>query len=195
VRNAPKVRRVFYLTKNKNDYISVKNSFCMIFADFKNMGRPRKDTVDIHNLILKLAQTGMTNTAIAHVTGLAERTIYNYLSDTNLGETVKAVRHAASEIDAETKAAINKSAIRAMKRLLRPRKIKETETRMNACGQVYMTIEKEKQLEPHARVVEFALKNLAPKTWNAAENAANIANTDDNTDTDIRIVIDDNSQQ
>ena len=159
------------------------------------MGRPRKDTLDTHKLILKLAQAGMTNEAIAEITGLGERTIYYYLSDTDLGEAVKTVRQAANELDAETKAAINKSAIRAMKRLLRPRKTKETETRMNACGQVYMTIEKEKQLEPHARIVEFALKNLDPKTWNAAANAADIANTDDSTGTDIRIVIDDNSQQ
>lgn len=159
------------------------------------MGRPRKDTLDTHKLILNLAQAGMTNEAIAEITGLGERTIYYYLSDTDLGEAVKTVRQAANELDAETKAAINKSAIRGIKRLLKPRKTKEVEKRMNENGDVYMIIEKEKQLEPHARVVEFALKNLDPKTWNAAENAADIANTDDNTDTDIRIVIDDNSQQ
>lgn len=159
------------------------------------MGRPRKDTVDTHKLILKLAQAGMTNEAIAEITGLGERTIYYYLSDTDLGEAVKTVRQAANELDAETKAAINKSAIRGIKRLLKPRKTKDVEKRMDENGNVYMIIEKEKQLEPHARVVEFALKNLDPKTWNAAANAADIANTDDNTDPDIRIVIDDNSQQ
>ncbi len=165
----------------------------MIFADFKNMARPRKDTVDIHNLILKLAQTGMTNTSIAHVTGLAERTIYNYLSDTNLGETVKAVRQAASELDAEKKLAINKSALRGLKRLLRVRKTKEIEKRIDAYGNIYMTIEKEKEVEPHAGMIQFALKNTDPQNWNNADSAA-AQNVDAETDTDIRIIIDDNVQ-
>lgn len=151
------------------------------------MARPRKDTVDTHELILKLAQSGMTNTAIAEVTGIAERTIYNYLSGTELGDAVKAVRQAAAELDAETKTAINKSAIRGMKRLLRVRKTKEIERRMDAGGNVILTIEKEKQLEPHAGMVEFALKNLDTKTWNAAETGAD--STENETDTDITINI------
>ena len=79
-------------------------------------------------------------------------------------------------------------AIRALKRLLKTRKTKEVEKRINAQGQVYMTIEKEKQLEPHAGIVEFALKNLDPKTWNAAETGAQTT-VDDQTDTDITINI------
>lgn len=146
------------------------------------------DTVDTHKLILKLAQSGMTNKAIAEVTGITERTIYNYLSSTDLGDAVKAVRQAAAELDAKTKEQISKSAIRGMKRLLKPRKTKEIEKRINAQGQVYMTIEKEKQLEPHAGIVEFALKNLDPKTWNAAETDAQTT-VDDQTDTDITINI------
>lgn len=152
------------------------------------MARPRMDTVDTHKLILKLAQSGMTNKAIAEVTGITERTIYNYLSSTDLGDAVKAVRQAAAELDAKTKEQISKSAIRGMKRLLKPRKTKEIEKRINAQGQVYMTIEKEKQLEPHAGIVEFALKNLDPKTWNAAETDAQTT-VDDQTDTDITINI------
>ena len=74
-----------------------------------------------------------------------------------------------------------------MKRLLKTRKTKEVEKRINAEGQVYMIIEKEKQLEPHAGIVEFALKNLDPKTWNAAETGADSA--DDTADTDITINI------
>ncbi len=151
------------------------------------MARPRMDTVDTHKLILKLAQSGMTNKAIAEVTGITERTIYNYLSSTDLGDAVKAVRQAAAELDAETKIAINKSAIRGMKRLLRVRKTKEIERRMDAGGNVILTIEKEKQLEPHAGIVEFALKNLDAKTWNAAETGAD--STENETDTDITINI------
>lgn len=152
------------------------------------MARPRKDSVDTHKLILKLAQSGMTNTAIAEVTGITERTIYNYLSGTDLGDAVKAVRQAAAELDAETKTAINKSAIRGMKRLLRVRKTKEIERRMDACGNVILTIEKEKQLEPHAGIVEFALKNLDAKTWNAAETGADSAENETDTDITINIV-------
>ena len=152
------------------------------------MARPRMDTVDTHKLILKLAQSGMTNTAIAEVTGITERTIYNYLSGTDLGDAVKAVRQAAAELDAETKTAINKSAIRGMKRLLRPRKTKEIERRMDAGGNVILTIEKEKQLEPHAGMVEFALKNLDTKTWNAAETGADSAENETDTDITINIV-------
>lgn len=151
------------------------------------MARPRKDSVDTHKLILKLARSGMTNKAIAEITGITERTIYNYLSSTDLGDAVKAVRQAAAELDAETKTAINKSAIRGMKRLLRVRKTKEIERRMDACGNVILTIEKEKQLEPHAGIVEFALKNLDAKTWNAAETGAD--GTENETDTDITINI------
>ena len=151
------------------------------------MARPRMDTVDTHKLIIKLAQSGMTNKAIAEVTGITERTIYNYLSSTDLGDAVKAVRQAAAELDAETKIAINKSAIRGMKRLLRVRKTKEIERRMDAGGNVILTIEKEKQLEPHAGIVEFALKNLDAKTWNAAETGAD--STENETDTDITINI------
>lgn len=152
------------------------------------MARPRKDSVDTHKLILKLAQSGMTNTAIAEVTGITERTIYNYLSGTDLGDAVKAVRQAAAELDAETKTAINKSAIRGMKRLLRVRKTKEIERRMDAGGNVILTIEKEKQLEPHAGMVEFALKNLDAKTWNAAESGADSAENETDTDITINIV-------
>lgn len=152
------------------------------------MARPRKDTVDTHELILKLAQSGMTNTAIAEVTGITERTIYNYLSGTDLGDAVKAVRQAAAELDAETKTAINKSAIRGMKRLLRARKTKEIERRMDAGGNVILTIEKEKQLEPHAGMVEFALKNLDAKTWNVAETGADSAENETDTDITINIV-------
>ena len=75
-----------------------------------------------------------------------------------------------------------------MKRLLKPRKTKEIEKRINAQGQVYMTIEKEKQLEPHAGIVEFALKNLDPKTWNAAETGADSAENETDTDITINIV-------
>ena len=152
------------------------------------MARPRKDTVDTYELILKLAQSGMTNKAIAEVTGITERTIYNYLSSTDLGDAVKAVRQTAAELDAETKTAINKSAIRGMKRLLKPRKTKEVERRMDADGNVILTIEKEKQLEPHAGMIEFALKNTDAKTWNAAETGAQTT-VDDQTDTDITINI------
>ena len=152
------------------------------------MARPRKDSVDTHKLILKLAQSGMTNKAIAEVTGIAERTIYNYLSSTDLGDAVKAVRQAAATLDAETKTAINKSAIRGMKRLLKPRKTKEIERRMDAGGNVILTIEKEKQLEPHAGMVEFALKNLDTKTWNAAETGADSAENETDTDITINIV-------
>ena len=152
------------------------------------MARPRKDTVDTHELILKLAQSGMTNKAIAEVTGITERTIYNYLSSTDLGDAVKAVRQAAATLDAETKTAINKSAIRGMKRLLKPRKTKEIERRMDADGNVILTIEKEKQLEPHAGMVEFALKNLDAKTWNAAESGADSAENETDTDITINIV-------
>lgn len=152
------------------------------------MARPRKDSVDTHKLILKLAQSGMTNKAIAEVTGITERTIYNYLSSTDLGDAVKAVRQAAAELDAETKTAINKSAIRGMKRLLRVRKTKEIERRMDAGGNVILTIEKEKQLEPHAGMVEFALKNLDTKTWNAAETGADSAENETDTDITINIV-------
>lgn len=152
------------------------------------MARPRMDTVDTHKLILKLAQSGMTNKAIAEVTGITERTIYNYLSSTDLGDAVKAVRQAAATLDAKTKEQISKSAIRGMKRLLKPRKTKEIEKRINAQGQVYMTIEKEKQLEPHAGIVEFALKNLDPKTWNAAETGADSAENETDTDITINIV-------
>ena len=152
------------------------------------MARPRKDSVDTHKLILKLAQSGMTNKAIAEVTGIAERTIYNYLSSTDLGDAVKAVRQVAATLDAETKTAINKSAIRGMKRLLRVRKTKEIERRMDAGGNVILTIEKEKQLEPHAGMVEFALKNLDTKTWNAAETGADSAENETDTDITINIV-------
>lgn len=152
------------------------------------MGRNRKDTVDTHELILKLAQSGMTNTAIAQITGLGERTIYYYLAGTELGKAVKAVRQAAATLDAKTKEQISKSAIRGMKRLLKTRKTKEVEKRINAEGLVYMIIEKEKQLEPHAGIVEFALKNLDQKTWNAAETGAQTT-VDDQTDTDITINI------
>ena len=159
------------------------------------MARPRKDSVDTHKLILKLAQSGMTNKAIAEVTGITERTIYNYLSSTDLGDAVKAVRQAAATLDAKTKEQISKSAIRGMKRLLKPRKTKEVERRMDADGNVILTIEKEKQLEPHAGMIEFALKNLDAKTWNAAETGADSAENETDTDITINIVDETNGLQ
>jgi len=44
----------------------------------------------------------MTNKAIAEVTGITERTIYNYLSSTDLGDAVKAVRQAAAYASEKT---------------------------------------------------------------------------------------------
>ena len=130
----------------------------------------------------------MTNTAIANVTGLAERTIYNYLSDTDLGEAVKTVRQAVNKLDVEKKLAINKSALRGLERLLKVRKIKEVEKRIDVDGNVYMIVEKEKKLEPHAGIVQFALKNTDPQTWGEKQAPES---SDMPEDMELMVIIDD----
>ena len=59
---------------------------------------------------------------------------------------------------------------------------------MDTDGNVILTIEKEKQLEPHAGMIEFALKNTDAKTWNAAETGADSAENETDTDITINIV-------
>ena len=163
--------------------------FCTVFAYLETMARPRKDTIDTHRLILKLAETGMTNAAIAEAAGLSVRTVCNYLSGTELGDAVRQSRQAALELDEDKKAAMNKAAIAAAKRLLRKRKTKEVEKRIDADGNVYMTIEKEKEIEPHAGIVQLVLKSTDPKTWREQQAADN---TDAPEDTELKVIIDDN---
>ena len=116
-------------------------------------GRPRKDNINTQQLIINLAKTGMTNRAIAQVTGLSEKTIQNWLANTELGDTVKTVRQASAMLEASQKHALNKSALMAAKKLLKKHKIEEIEERWDSEGNLLYTQKRVKETEPNASIV------------------------------------------
>lgn len=159
-------------------------------------GRPRKDNIETQRLIINLAKAGMTNVAIAEATGLSRDIIQRWLAETELGETVKAVREAASLLEAEQKRALNKSALIAAKKLLKKHKVEEIEERRDANGNIIYTQKRIKEVEPHAGIVQFVLKSTDPANWNEKQIEENY-NADKTApdDNEIRIIIDDDTQQ
>ena len=159
-------------------------------------GRPRKDNINTQQLIINLAKSGMSNVAIAEVTGLGRDTIQRWLANTELGDTVKTVRQASAMLEASQKHALNKSALMAAKKLLKKRKVEEIEERRDAEGKIIYTQKRIREAEPNASMVQFVLKCTDPQNWNeqqiAEQQAAADAERDDN---EIRIVIDDDTQQ
>lgn len=159
-------------------------------------GRPRKDDINTQQLIINLAKAGMTNTAIAEITGLTRDTIQKWLATTELGQTVKTVREASAMLEAQQKHALNKSALTAAKKLLKKRKVEEIEERRDAEGKIIYTQKRIREAEPNASIVQFVLKCTDPQNWNeqqiAEQQAAAGAEQADN---EIRIVIDDDTQQ
>ena len=159
-------------------------------------GRPRKDTINTQQLIINLAKSGMNNLAIAEATGLSIRAIQQWLAETELGETVKTVREASAMLEAQQKHALNKSALTAAKKLLKKRKVEEIEERRDAEGKIIYTQKRIREAEPNASIVQFVLKCTDPQNWNeqqiAEQQAAAGAEQADN---EIRIVIDDDTQQ
>lgn len=149
------------------------------------MGRPRKDNINTQQLIINLAKQGMTNTAIAEITGLTRDTIQKWLATTELGETLRTVRQAAIELDNKKKAALNRNAIKAARELLKKRKITETETRKDKDGNLLYTVERTKETEPNASMVQFVLRNTDPKNWRDDKNIQ--LQTDTNADPVINI--------
>jgi transposase len=159
-------------------------------------GRPRKDDINTQQLIINLVKTGMTNTAIAEITGLHRDTIQKWLARTELGETVKATRQASVMLEASQKHALNKSALIAAKKLLKKRKVEEYEERRDTEGKLLYTQKRIKETEPNAGIVQFILKCTDPQNWNeqqVIEQAT--AETAEKADNEIRIVIDDDTQQ
>lgn len=155
-------------------------------------GRPRKDDINTQQLIINLAKTGMTNVAIAEVTGLHRDTIQKWLANTELGDTVKTVRQASEMLEASQKHALNKSALMAAKKLLKKRKIEEYEERRDADGNLLYTQKRIKETEPNAGIVQFVLKCTDPQSWNEQQIAeAQAAENAEHDDNEIRIVIDD----
>lgn len=151
-------------------------------------GRPRKDNIDTQNLIINLASKGMSTTDIAEVTGLALRTIQYWLADTDLGKTVKAVRMAAVELEARQKAALNKSALLAAKKLLKKRKSVEIEKRTDADGKLLYTVERTKEIEPNAGIVQFVLKNTDPGNWSDDRELRQQTDSEEDSEITINIV-------
>lgn len=144
-----------------------RRNFYTIFIHGNAMaGRPRKDDINTQQLIINLARTGMTNTAIAEVTGLSRLTVQNWLSGTELGDTVRAVREASSLLEASQKHALNRSAIAAAKKLLRKRKVEETEERYDSGGNLLYRQTRTREAEPNAGIVQFVLKCTDPQNWN-----------------------------
>ena len=159
-------------------------------------GRPRKDDINTQQLIINLAKAGMTNTAIAEITGLTRDTIQKWLATTELGQTVKTVREASAMLEAQQKHALNKSALMAAKKLLKKRKIEETEERRDAEGKIIYTQKRIREAEPNASMVQFVLKCTDPQNWNEQQIAEQqAAASAEQTDNEIRIVIDDDTQQ
>ncbi len=134
------------------------------------MGRPRKDNINTQQLIINLAKQGMTNTAIAELTGLTRDTIQKWLATTELGETLRTVRQAAIELDNKKKATLNRTAVKAARELLKKRKITEIETRKDKDGNLLYTVERTKETEPNASMVQFVLRNTDPKNWHDDKN-------------------------
>lgn len=132
--------------------------------------KPRKDTPDMQKIIITLASKGVTNTEIAEITGVTRRTILKWLANTELGETVREVRKAAIELDNKKKATLNRNAIKAARELLKKRKITETETRKDKDGNLLYTVERTKETEPNASMVQFVLRNTDPKNWHDDKN-------------------------
>lgn len=149
------------------------------------MGRPRKDNINTQQLIINLAKQGMTNTAIAELTGLTRDTIQKWLATTELGETLRTVRQAAIELDNKKKATLNRTAVKAARELLKKRKITETETRKDKDGNLLYTVERTKETEPNASMVQFVLRNTDPKNWHDDKNIQ--LQTDTNADPVINI--------
>ena len=149
-------------------------------------GRPRKDNINTQQLIINLAKTGMTNRAIAQVTGLSEKTIQNWLANTELGDTVKTVRQASAMLEASQKHALNKSALMAAKKLLKKHKIEEIEERWDSEGNLLYTQKRVKETEPNASIVQFVLKNTDPANWN--DNIQQTQQEEQDTDITINIV-------
>lgn len=160
------------------------------------MGRPRKDTVDVQKIIINLAKSGMTNQGIADATGLTRKTVWNWLKETDLGESVRAVRKVNAMLEASQKFALNKSAVLAAKKLLKKRKVEEIEERRDADGKLLYTQKRIRETEPNASIVQFVLKCTDPNNWNEQQviDQQN-AEAAEKTDNEIRIVIDDDTQQ
>jgi hypothetical protein len=159
-------------------------------------GRPRKDDINTQQLIINLAKAGLTNTAIAETTGLSLRVVQYWLAETELGNTVKTVRQASAMLEASQKHALNKSALMAAKKLLKKRKVEEIEERRDADGKLLYTQKRIKETEPNASIVQFVLKCTDPNNWNEQQIAeAQAAENAEHDDNEIRIVIDDDTQQ
>lgn len=157
------------------------------------MGRPKKETIDIYTLILKLASKGFTNVEIADCTGLARNTIQNYLKDNSeLKKSVQEVRAEALELSEEKKTTLNNQAVKAVSRLLKKRKTKEITVRKDAAGNIKEQIETTKELEPHAGITEFVLKNMNPKDWQ--KDTASAAAAPAAADNELKIIITDTAQ-
>lgn len=154
-------------------------------------GRPRKDTIELHSLIINLAELGLNNTEIARVTGVSLRTVQNYLQQSDLGNAVNEVRRVHNALDEEKKAALNKAALAAVTRLLKKRKSLEETVRTDENGDILYTEKRVKVLEPNAGIAQFVLKNTDPKNWSDTPAAQE---TQEEEDTELRIIIDDSAQ-
>jgi hypothetical protein len=99
-------------------------------------------------------------------------------------------------LEASQKHALNKSALMAAKKLLKKRKVEEYEERRDTEGKLLYTQKRIKETEPNAGIVQFILKCTDPQNWNeqqVIEQAT--AETAEKADNEIRIVIDDDTQQ
>lgn len=128
-------------------------------------GRPRKDTITTQELIINLAKSGMTITDIAKYTGLARMTIQRWLTNTELGNTIKTVRQANAMLEEEQKITLNKSAQKAVRQLIKKHKLKEIEERRDGDGNLLYTQTKIKEVDPNAGIVQLVLKQTDPKNW------------------------------
>ena len=151
-------------------------------------GRPRNDDINTQQLIINLAKIGMTNTAIAEVTGFTRQTVQNWLAKTELGETVRTVREASAMLETSQKHALNKSALMAAKKLLKKRKVEEIEERRDADGNIIYTQKRIREAEPNASIVQFVLKCTDPQNWNEQQIAEQTA-ADGQDDIEVNISV------
>lgn len=153
-------------------------------------GRPRKDTVDMQNLIINLAKCGMTNMQIADVTGIARSTLQQWLSDDDgFRGVVETVRQAKVTLQEKNRQALYSAAIKSAKRLMKARTVEESETRTDGHGDILFVSTKKRAVEPNASMVQFVLKNIDPENWSDRPESSRAENGDEAEDTELKIKI------
>ena len=160
------------------------------------MGRPRKDNINVQSAIINLAKMGMTNVAIAKALGISRPALQKWFANTMLGETIRATRQSVVMLEAEQKYRLNKAAIIAAKKLIKEQKVEEVEERRDKDNNLIYSQRKIKKVLPSASMVQFILERTDPHDWNLQNfSEAHTAESAMEAENEIRIIIDDDTQQ